>query len=546
MPSRLLAFICLLVLLVPICWNVRAAERIWNSSLIGGDPAPHFVTGVMVSDYLKTSLGSNPVAFAESFYVRFPKVAFGHWPPVYYFLQALWYAFFPSTPNSARCLSAVTAFGLALLLFFQLRRAHGWIAALCAGALFCVLPGIQDATWDVKSDLLTGLFVFLAIMVFADWLDRPTGWRSPILFAIWSVLAILTKGSAWALGPFAMLAPLLAGRTGCYRKFWYWASGVIILVAGAPFYIWMRRQGVGYPADFSHLASGATHWERRVIVLRPLLAVIPWWLLVVAGIGFLYAVWRRYRAADQSAAVTAALIACAWIVSQIAFLLVLPLTEEGRVYTPALAPAAMLFGMCLQWLQRRLVTRPALAVVAPVAVTILCCLSCGTNPIHRIDGYRSASDAIPFHPGGSTILISSPDEGAFVADRLTGDRQRSGVVILASHALAVSTWSGYRYRLVFPDAPALKSYLMDLPVRYIVLDASEPMQPHTKLLAEVIRSDPEDFHLLGDFPLRNQNGEARGSLLVYENGKAGDRHPAVVRVRLGLDLGARIMEYHWR
>src|SRR5580693_8874432 len=137
MSPRARASICIAVLLVLIpAWSSwRIASQRWNSSLIGGDPAAHFVTGVMVSDYLRTSFGSNPVAFAESYYVRFPKVAIGHWPPVYYALQAAWYVFFPATPNSARCLSAATTLGLALLLFFRLRRAQGWIIALCASAL---------------------------------------------------------------------------------------------------------------------------------------------------------------------------------------------------------------------------------------------------------------------------------------------------------------------------------------------------------------------------------------------------------------------------
>src|SRR5689334_16872386 len=58
------------------------------------DEAAHFVTGVAVLDYVTTALGSNPVSFAESYYAHYPKFALGHWPPLFYGLEALWFAAF--------------------------------------------------------------------------------------------------------------------------------------------------------------------------------------------------------------------------------------------------------------------------------------------------------------------------------------------------------------------------------------------------------------------------------------------------------------------
>ena len=46
------------------------------------DEAAHFATGIMVYDYVTTGIGENPIEFAKSFYVRYPKVAFGQWPPL--------------------------------------------------------------------------------------------------------------------------------------------------------------------------------------------------------------------------------------------------------------------------------------------------------------------------------------------------------------------------------------------------------------------------------------------------------------------------------
>lgn len=73
------------------------------------DEPAHFVTGLMVHDYLVDALGSPPKAFASAYYAHYPKVAFGHWPPAYYAIQAAWYCVFGPTKAAAVLLSGVIA-----------------------------------------------------------------------------------------------------------------------------------------------------------------------------------------------------------------------------------------------------------------------------------------------------------------------------------------------------------------------------------------------------------------------------------------------------
>jgi hypothetical protein len=107
--SRLATGACVLLLAIAVALQVRMAAGVLRGDLAASNPPAHFTTGVMVHDYLRSALGSNPVSFAESFYVRFPKVAVGQWPPVYFALQAAWYLVFPISPASARFLSAAIA-----------------------------------------------------------------------------------------------------------------------------------------------------------------------------------------------------------------------------------------------------------------------------------------------------------------------------------------------------------------------------------------------------------------------------------------------------
>lgn len=223
----------------PVCWvslagnalmlvwifslHYRIAGTIGGGELVAADPPAHLTSGIMVYEYLHTALGADPVRFAESFYVRYPKVAIGHWSPGYYAVQAAWYSLFGVGIWSAQALSAATASCLAWSLF---RRLGSGGTAFTVALIFLAMPLIQQTAWQIMSDLLTGLFIFLAIMAFSDLLDVPKRRSAGIQFVAWAILAIFTKGTAWALVPFAVLAPLFAKRVDCYRSAWFWGAAL--------------------------------------------------------------------------------------------------------------------------------------------------------------------------------------------------------------------------------------------------------------------------------------------------------------------------------
>ena len=55
------------------------------------DEAAQFVSGLMVYDYLATLPRENPIDWAGQYYLHYPKVAIGHWPPGYPAMEGLWW-----------------------------------------------------------------------------------------------------------------------------------------------------------------------------------------------------------------------------------------------------------------------------------------------------------------------------------------------------------------------------------------------------------------------------------------------------------------------
>ena len=55
------------------------------------DEGAHYITGLLVRQFALTpSSWMHPMAFAKDYYVHYPKVSFGQWPPLFYIMQTAW------------------------------------------------------------------------------------------------------------------------------------------------------------------------------------------------------------------------------------------------------------------------------------------------------------------------------------------------------------------------------------------------------------------------------------------------------------------------
>jgi hypothetical protein len=494
----------------------------------------------MVYDYLRSSFGSNPVTFAEKFYVRYPKVAFGHWPPVFYVVQALWYVPFGASALSVRILMGLIAAATAIVLFECLRRNWGTLTAVLSTTLFFCSPLVLQNSSYVMSDLLVTIFCFFAIMSFCSFLRVPSS-RYSLAFAAWAILAILTKGNAWCLAIFAILAPMFCGKFQCFKDKRYWISGLLVAALALPFYVITTRSHIGYAADPGQLASRVGQFYQRFWILKPFFTVAAPVTFAVALVGA-FTVWKKPVHSEQSILVRAAI---AWIVSQGVFLLLFPLTEETRYFIPLLPFLAILFAAGLSRL--RLLTSmrmPAFAPAVPVLVTLLALATSGVAlPVYR-SGYRTVAASIPLVCNASVELVSGDpeNEGDLIAETLMRDPSRCGIVLRSSKVLADESWSGDKYDLRYTDPQALVRYLNQIPVRYIILQNRGFDVPHQRLLREVLAANPDQFVLFGSFPLTVDGQRTEDAIAVYENLRAGNTKPHVVRLNMGSAHGNRTLE----
>jgi hypothetical protein len=483
---------------VAICLQIQAGRVLLPGDLADADPPAHFTTGVMLYEYFQPGHFLRPLPFAECFYVRYPRVELGHWPPVFYVVEALWFAVFGVKIAAARWLCACIAGGCALALYRRCRT-------VAAAALFLALPIVRAQAWQVMSDLLLAGFVFLAIGSLADYLTSGTS-RHALCLAAWTSLAILTKGTAWLLLALIAAGPFLVGQRRVYLKRSYWLALLLPCLLAAPFFILMSKLNLGYPLKL----QGHLHRLAAILARLPVgVAVAVGFILASAAV----AIWKWWPRGEFKSTQTMSALCAAWGAILVGFIVLMPLTPELDRYSIVFfAPGTYLLTAAMARL------KPALQTF----VVVVCAAALAFVPVQLDEtaAYSQAIRAIPAGRGRQLILVDSDPggEGAMIAARLEQDRG------LSSHLIRGSR---------FPAAPGMN-------VDYAVLDTSAPPTRDIELLRAILQDPASKWDAISRVPITL--GPSRsGELLVYRRQFPGLRSAEPNSAPLGLQEGFRTL-----
>src|SRR5687768_7793034 len=156
------------------------------------DEAAHFVTALMIRDYVADGMPASPVAYAERYYLHYPKVAFGIWPPLFHFTAASWMLLFGASSASAMpFVSFVTAL-FALCIYLLGRKLLGSLTGAAAAVWFLLLPSVQASASMFMMDMLCATLMLLAAYAFGRYLDTGRR-RFSELFGLFAAAAVMTK-----------------------------------------------------------------------------------------------------------------------------------------------------------------------------------------------------------------------------------------------------------------------------------------------------------------------------------------------------------------
>ena len=200
------------------------------------DEPAHYVTSLMLRNYIAEFKFSSPLHFAQDYYYHYPKVALGHWPPVFYIVQAFWMLLFSASRTSIRLEVAVTTALLAWSVFRECRQWLGTNAGILAGALLISLPLIQTYTNEEMAEGLLVLFCFWACIHFTRYLESGR-WINNFYFGVLFSLAVLTKGNGWLLALIPPTAIVLTRRYSLLTRRSFWVAPLTVSILCLPWQI---------------------------------------------------------------------------------------------------------------------------------------------------------------------------------------------------------------------------------------------------------------------------------------------------------------------
>lgn len=479
------------------------------------DEPAHYVTGQMVREYVLHHMAEAPMKFAEYFYLHYPVMAFGHWPPVFYVLQAAWTMVFEPSRMAVLLLMAVLSAATATILHGSIARRFTQAHAFGIGLMFVALPIIQAHTSLVMAEVPLVMFSLLAVLAYSRYLEEGQ-WRHSAWFGIWATLAIMTKGNGWALAALPPLAIILTRRYGRLLTPGFWIPVPIVAIAGAPFtLLTMRMVTDGWDAknaSLSHTAQAAPVLANFLVGITGL----PFALLAACGLLSAALVVYRNRRAEPYWACMASLICCV-----LAFHSIVPTSIEARKLVMAI-PALLVFGaagintLFPASVLARIRLKPwAAAVLVPVA----CAAAAFQLPRATPHTIGSAAQAISQDPSlrHAVVLVSSSESGelAFVAEMAEHGRLFDHIVLRAGKQLARSDWLGRNYRLLYPGVDEVHQALTAIPVNVVVLHTAGGSKPHHDLLRKALRDYASEWQRVSGIDAR-RSGESSGETIeVY-------------------------------
>jgi hypothetical protein len=467
---------------------VIAAQN-WLGSFdaeIIGDSASHYVSGMFVADLLRHGL-SHPIERLRDFAGHYPLVGIGHWPPLYYGIEALWSILVPFDQRML-LLSAATAALVAASIYALVRPRLGVVAALFGASAFVLSPLVLSAVTSVMLDIAVAFGCLIATGLFAQFLR--TGRALPaILFAVTAAMTLMTKGNAGSLVLMPLIAIAATRRFDRLRSPWLWIGIPIVLILAGPWYLYTHKMvEVGYRGSVgSSYAIQALATDLSALLLAAGVGI------GLSSIGGAWLALHKPRALDP---LWGSLFAMA--ISVLIFQSIVPAGLEPRYMIPAVPPMIALAALFICRIQQDWMRKAGyillLLLLLPGFPAIPRQMNLGIG-----DAVKEALRFMPANNRALLIVAEAKGEGAAISE-LVRMRDPSSDVF-AVRGVRLLGGGGYnnqdyvpRYTSLDQVAAVLRTYRIPL---LLLRDQDKPDGwAHIKQVAQLVARDPDRFQLV--------------------------------------------------
>ncbi len=512
---KLVRFLGVVLLMTGMTVALQWKTGVYSSELNGyADEAAHLITGLMVRDYLVSGIGESPLHFAENYYLHYPKVGFGIWPPLYHFVEAAWFLVTPPGKTSAFVLQGLIT-GMLAACVTWMALPYGWWIALVAGLGLIGLPTVQTFTGMVMADNLMCLVAFLAMMVFRRYGEY---WQRRDLygFGLLAGLALMTKSNAAGLALLPVVSLVLLRQ---WRRIVSWpmvVAGTVALAVALPWQLLVMR--------FWTSATSASKYsvDYALLMLQVHLSMYMNMPGVVALSLALYGIVTRVLLPYWRGKVESKWAALSGLVVGMFLFGLAPLPPEPRYHVGSMA-GMLVFAAAGLWdlagIAERRLGRWGGFVALGAAVFLYLVTTPQVTQRPPV-GYGEVARRIAGDPAfrDAVVLVSSENmgEGMMISEIAPLELRPSRYILRATKMLSRSRWNLDKYELLYKDTTEMEQFLESIPVKLLVYDTTKGVMdmPHHRVLAELLEKRKDRWRLVGVYP--QQTAPAGGQLFLYE------------------------------
>ncbi len=479
------------------------------------DETRHAMSGLFLYDFLHDLPLRAPLQYAYEYYGKYPAVSIGHWPPGFYFVEALFYAVFGLSVVAGRL--AVLAFAvLGVAAWYKILRMYVAVElAVAATVVYACLPAIllYEKTTMLEIPVLS---LTLAAIYFWLKLLSTSKARFVYLLALFASWAMLTKQTAIMLPAFLVLHLVVERKWNLlkWKHTYIAAAGAAVLVM--PWYLIILRlhpqsmgQAIGYITASYHPRLS----EVFGFYLRGLVRDLGIPLLVLAFLGIIAALWRRERA----------MLKCFLTLIVATYATFTFLSDKASRYAMVWLLPLAFFAVYLAWNVFRRWPK-----VATVAVFVFASIYYGKALVYQrpyVEGCREAAQYVLQQPDSDVIYYQGLLNGDFIFFVRKFDPEKRRVV-LREKPLTVGVEEHKKGAAM--TAAELRELFQSSGIRYLVVE-NRDFTPELAITHEVLRSS--DFELLKTIPIQTNDYRVAGiALQIFRNHKARSEPASTVDI----------------
>ena len=477
------------------------------------DEGCHYINGLLVHDYVADGLPGNPLQYALQYYVHYPRVTIGHWPPFFYLIQAALYFLTGPSTHVALLLQAILGAMTATTVGCVVGRLGGWSPGLLATITTLAAPEIFVGTQSVMLDVPITLLSCLAMLAWARFLLEET-WPWSFAFAAAAAAAIMTKGNGIFLALVPPLSLAVTGRLRLLLNWRFWLPAPVVAMMTLPWYLVTYKTTANAFIDtWGHFVIEAVPGYGRLLPEQ--IGLVG---LLFAMLGTLRVLLDREWSWRHALGISAVCV----LVAGFAFTCVVPAGIESRYLAPLVPALVILSYLGIEWLLRSQASMTRTVVLGMSFLAILAAESSFPETTSR--AMNAASNGI-FAANGNNpfILVGSTGagEGALTAEIATQDRKRQKYVVRGFATLGSGDFMGTDYLPRFETSGDEARWIEERGIGWVVVDTSPSslVWKHNALLLEIAQSGRQGWSLVGRFP------NSKGETLLYSvslTGKAVD------------------------